>query len=67
MIAKEATETEIQIFDNFGRRMYMEDWSLDQGVNEKRIDISHFSGGIYQVMVQPFHPYLRKARVMKID
>lgn len=67
MIAKAATDTEIQVYDNFGRKMYSEDWNLEQGVNEKMIDISNFPAGIYQIMVQPFHPVLRKARVMKID
>lgn len=67
MIAKEASETKIQIVDNFGRILRSESWNLDEGVNLKTMDVSNFPSGIYQVLGQPFHPYLRQARFMKIE
>ena len=66
MIAKAASETEIQVIDNFGRILITENWQLEQGVNQKTIDMSLYPAGLYQVIAQPFHPYLRKARVMKV-
>ena len=67
MIAKETSETEIQIVDNFGRVLHSGSWNLEKGVNLKTLNVSDLPSGIYQVLGQPFHPYLRQARFMKVE
>ena len=66
ILAKKEEQTEVQIFDLLGRLRYTEKLNLRVGVNELNVNISSFPAGHYSVIMQPFHPYLRKARFVKV-
>ncbi|MCB0663193.1 MAG: T9SS type A sorting domain-containing protein [Saprospiraceae bacterium] len=66
IVSKEATESIMEVFDALGNTKYRESIILQAGVNQVRLDIQNWPAGIYQIMLHPFHPYLRKAQLMVV-
>ncbi|MEZ4948257.1 MAG: T9SS type A sorting domain-containing protein [Saprospiraceae bacterium] len=67
ILSKEATTTPLIIYDALGRIKKEMEVSLEKGPNQIPLDISQWPSGTYQVMLYPFHPYLRKGRFVKVE
>jgi hypothetical protein len=39
------------LYNSVGQMVWVKDWSISQGLNEKMIDVSSFATGIYQLRV----------------
>jgi hypothetical protein len=67
ILSKEAITTPLIIYDALGRIKKEMEVSLEKGPNQIPIDLSQWPSGTYQVMLYPFHPYLRKGRFLKVE
>lgn len=65
--AAEAQQSELLMIDALGRPVQRMEVALEKGINIISVDLSEEPAGMKTIMMEPFHPYLRQLRVIKIE
>ena len=64
--SNEAQSSDLEIFSLTGKRVFGNNYELEEGLNEIKIETAQFQSGQYFIKMNPFHPYLRKIDFTKV-